>query len=400
MAIDAPAQAALGKQWKCHSKERPLMSAASSCTVLNVDDNQAARYVRTKILERAGCRVFEAGTGSEALDLIRRERPALAVLDVKLPDMSGLDIVIRLKEDPTTSDTMVLQISAYYTSSIDRTIALKGGADSYLMEPVPAEEFLASVQALLRLHAREEEYRRLLRDLNTRGAEEQVLLASKDRTQAQDQIRHLAARLGTVKEQEREKLAQSLHDDLAQLLVVARLKVQQQSRRPAEQTMREIDTVLDQCLTYARSLVSDLMPPELCQGELNAALRWLVAPMRAHGLTVMINVPDDAVILAKNTTMTIVKCARELLFNVLKHADTQEAFLTMVVTEDMLRVIVQDHGKGCEATPGDGSTPHTFGLFSVQQRMELLGGRLEITSRPGAGTRATLTVPRDAPSPP
>jgi signal transduction histidine kinase len=313
--------------------------------------------------------------------------------------MSGLDISKQIKEDPTTSNTMVLQISAHYISSVDRTAALKGGADSYLMEPVPAEEFLASVEALLRLHAREEEYRRLLRDLSTRGAEEQSLFASTDRSQAQDQIRRLAAQLAAVKEQEREKLAQSLHDDLAQLLIVARLKLHQQRRRPAEQTMQEIDNVLDQCLTYTRSLMSDLMPRELSHGELNAALRWLAAPMHEHGLTVVVNVPDDAVILAENTAITIVKCVRELLFNVLKHADTQEAFLTMVVTDDIVRVIVQDRGRGWNVTPMGGSAPHTFGLFSVQQRVELLGGRLEITSKPGSGTRATLTVPRDAPSP-
>lgn len=95
------------------------------------------------------------------------------------------------------------------------------------------------------------------------------------------------------------------------------------------------------------------------------------------GLTVVVNVPDDAVILAESTAMTIVKCVRELLFNVLKHADTQEAFLTMVVTDDIVRVIVQDHGRGWNVTPMGGSAPHTFGLFSVQQRVELLGGRLE-----------------------
>ena len=370
------------------------MSGVFSCTVLNVDDNEAVRYARTKALAQLGCRVLEAGTGAEALEFIRRERPALVVLDVKLPDMSGLDISQQIKNDPYTADTMVLQISAYHTSSGDRTVGLERGADSYLAEPVPREEFLASVRALLRLRTRENEYQRIMRELKEReNAAKNLSHVSLQEREAREQIRHLAAKLGVVKEQERQKLAQSLHDDLAQLLVVARLKLHQQSHRPAEQSVKEIDAVLDQCLTYTRSLMSDLMPPDVYEGRLDVGLRWLAAPMREHGLTVSVDIPNDAVILEPDTVMTIVKCVRELLFNVLKHSGTCEALLSMTLDEGLVRITVLDHGKGCPELSPNGSLHNTFGLFSVQQRVELFGGRLEITSQPGAGTRATLILP-------
>ena len=108
--------------------------------ILNVDDNEAVRYARTRILERAGYRVVEAETGSEALALTRRERPTLVILNVRLPDSSGTDICQQIRQDEETADTMILQISAWYTSSEDRTAGLDCGADAYLTEPVPPEE--------------------------------------------------------------------------------------------------------------------------------------------------------------------------------------------------------------------------------------------------------------------
>ena len=81
--------------------------------ILNVDDNEAVRYARTRILERAGYRVVEAETGSEALALTRRERPTLVILDVRLPDSSGTDICQQIRQDEETADTMILQISAW-----------------------------------------------------------------------------------------------------------------------------------------------------------------------------------------------------------------------------------------------------------------------------------------------
>ncbi|MEP7152697.1 MAG: response regulator [Nitrospira sp.] len=368
------------------------MSTSPSYTVLNVDDNDAVRYARSKILEPAGYRVIEASTGSEALTLARREQPALLVLDVKLPDISGLDVCQQMKNDPQTAAILVLQISAHYTSCDDRTVGLEY-ADSYLVEPVTPQEFLASVQALLRLHAREDEYRRLLREVSTADLEKRILGTGQYQTTAQEEVRRLTAQLGAVKEHEREKLAQSLHDDLAQMLVVARMKLHQERHRPALATVKEIDTVLEQCLTYTRSLMSDLLPPQLYDGRLDVALRWISDSMRKHGLTVVVRVPEHTILAPESTAMTILKCARELLFNVLKHAGTGEAFLTLMIGEGVIRVTVQDHGKGWDATSLKVATPHSFGLASVHQRLELLGGKLELESQPGMGMRATVIVP-------
>ncbi|MCP3022436.1 hybrid sensor histidine kinase/response regulator [Cupriavidus basilensis] len=135
--------------------------------ILNVDDSDGARYVKGRILQRAGFSVLEAASGQAALSLVRQHAPDLVLLDVKLPDISGLEVCRLIKSDPETASTLVLQTSAALTESRHRVQALDGGADSYLIEPVDAEELVSSINALLRMRKAEEASRqssRALRD--------------------------------------------------------------------------------------------------------------------------------------------------------------------------------------------------------------------------------------------
>ncbi|MFC0399598.1 response regulator [Paraburkholderia rhizosphaerae] len=134
------------------------MSAAAPL-VLNVDDNDGARYAKTRVLVHAGFDVIEAATGQGALDQVRARRPALVLLDVKLPDINGIEVCSRIKHDPLTRSTLVLQTSAAAVQSLDKVRALDGGADSYLTEPIEPAELVANVRALLRLHRAEEALR-------------------------------------------------------------------------------------------------------------------------------------------------------------------------------------------------------------------------------------------------
>ena len=145
--------------------------------ILNVDDNAAGRYARSRILKRAGYDVVEAGTGSEALRLLKESNPELVLLDVKLPDMSGMEVCRIIKEDPQSSHIMVLQISASHTTVPDRILGLNCGADTYLAEPVESGELLATVRALLRLYEREQENRELLAQLREADRQKDDFLA-------------------------------------------------------------------------------------------------------------------------------------------------------------------------------------------------------------------------------
>jgi two-component system, sensor histidine kinase and response regulator len=123
--------------------------------ILNVDDHEPGRYARSRLLKQAGYEVVEAATGNVALELVASLRPPLVLLDVNLPDISGLEVCRRIKSDPNSGSTLVLQVSASATTAGDRVDGLDNGADGYLIEPVDSEVLLATVRALLRMRKAE-----------------------------------------------------------------------------------------------------------------------------------------------------------------------------------------------------------------------------------------------------
>ncbi|MGT2431357.1 response regulator [Cupriavidus basilensis] len=137
----------------------PSPEAARRPLILNVGDSDGSRYLKGRILQRAGFSVLEAASGQAALSLIRQHAPDLVLLDVNLHDINGLEVCRLIKNDPEIASTLVLQTSAALTESRHRVQALDGGADSYLIEPVEAEELVSSIKALLRMRKAEEAFR-------------------------------------------------------------------------------------------------------------------------------------------------------------------------------------------------------------------------------------------------
>jgi PAS domain S-box-containing protein len=153
------------------------MNSLELPTVLNVDDNEARRYAKSRILKHGGYQVIESETGADALRVVKEFKPSLVLLDVKLPDTSGFAVCEAIKGDPATAHIMVLQISAMYLSSKDRAIGLDRGADTYLTEPVEAAELLGATKALLRLYDRDQEKRFLLDQLREANRQNAAQLA-------------------------------------------------------------------------------------------------------------------------------------------------------------------------------------------------------------------------------
>jgi CheY-like chemotaxis protein len=124
---------------------------ATPTLILNVDDNDGARYAKTRILQSAGFKVLEAATAPTRWPWSASDNPALVLLDVKLPDINGIEVCRRIKADPDTNCVLVLQTSAALTGRADKIRGLEGGADNYLAAPIEADELIANVNALLRM---------------------------------------------------------------------------------------------------------------------------------------------------------------------------------------------------------------------------------------------------------
>ncbi|MFC5949823.1 SpoIIE family protein phosphatase [Pseudonocardia lutea] len=133
------------------SSPEATVEVVDGTTILVVDDNAGNRYVAASWLRRAGYRVVEAATGTEALDRVARDPIDVVLLDVGLPDMSGFEVCERIKSDPVLSRP-VIHLSATAIRGQDRAQGLTRGADAYLVEPVEPDELRATVWSVLRYH--------------------------------------------------------------------------------------------------------------------------------------------------------------------------------------------------------------------------------------------------------
>ena len=106
-----------------------------AATILNVNDRDQNRYVVSKMLRNAGFQVLEACTGTEAIDRARSARPDLIVLDIRLPDIDGMEVCRRLKTDAATASSLILHTSATFASIDLKVRGLELGGDGFLVQP-------------------------------------------------------------------------------------------------------------------------------------------------------------------------------------------------------------------------------------------------------------------------
>jgi PAS domain S-box-containing protein len=220
---------------------------------------------------------------------------------------------------------------------------------------------------------------------------------------SQERLRALTTELNLAEHRERQRLAAELHDHLAQMLVLGKLKLSQTKQlrdlTPACLSLiKDTEDVLTKSLTYTRTLVADLAPPVLREFGLPAALPWLADQMHRYELAVTVTLPDsDDLQLPEDQAVLIFQSVRELLMNVAKHAETGQAALSLQRCHDQLRLEIRDEGMGFDlcslAANAQSAAGHGFGLFSIRERMLALGGRFELCSAPGRGTTATLLLP-------
>jgi len=212
------------------------------------------------------------------------------------------------------------------------------------------------------------------------------------------QLRTMASQLTLTEQRERDRLAVVLHDGLQQLLVGARFRLET-IKRSADPTTRsradEVGELLAQSLAISRSLTAELSPPVLQQG-LASGLEWLANWMRStQELDVELDIDRPLKPLGTDTTLLLFQATRELLFNVVKHAGVRSVSLHAARSNDRVLVTVADEGRGFDPAKLDGDIAEAdgFGLLHIRRRIDSIGGRMDIDSAPGRGSRFVLTAP-------
>ena len=184
------------------------------------------------------------------------------------------------------------------------------------------------------------------------------------------------------------------------MLTVAKLKLQMLGQHLASAEAAEFHgetvSLISQASEQVRTLTFELSPPVLYQVGLGAALEWLSERFeQRYGVPTRCEVGGDWRDIAETTRVFLFQSARELLVNVGKHAKARTANVRLSVEGGGAIVSVEDDGVGFDIRDAEtpGPTAHSFGLFSIRERMRHIGGSVEITSAPGKGTTVALVAP-------
>jgi signal transduction histidine kinase len=299
----------------------------------------------------------------------------LVILDLDLPDGQGISSIAAVLAEAPDIPLIVVTGSSDEAQAI---AAMHAGAQDYLVKGHVDSATL---------------WRAMRYTIERKRTEMRV-------REHQTQLRSLAAEISLAEERERRRIALDLHDHVGQLLALSRMKIDgflaQDGVPVPASALHALRDWINDAVAYTRTLTTELSPPVLYDLGLEAAIRWLAEQVEErHALPVMVE--DDAQHhpVADEMRGLLFRAVRELLLNVVKHAGATQVRIMVRKSPDGISITVHDDGVGFPAVPAHGllGARYGFGLFTLRERLQYVGGSLTVHSTPGEGASVTIIAP-------
>ncbi len=217
-----------------------------------------------------------------------------------------------------------------------------------------------------------------------------------------DQVtKFLAAELGRVRDKERQKIAEDLHDHIGQNLVLAKMKLGALNSSLGNEhsaLIAGISDLISHTIEDTRSLIRELHPEWRSELSLKEAVDWLAKQTQEkYGLPCVTEFAALPKPLNKDVQEVLFQAVRELLVNTVKHAHASKVKIIGGCEKGWIRIRVIDDGRGFDSSRIFSQSPKTggLGLMIIRARLGFLGGNLYIHSRAGAGTSAMIALPQN-----
>lgn len=358
--------------------------------ILVVDDTLDSLQLLTDLLQTQGYEVRPADSGELALRAASASPPDLILLDITMPGMDGFDVCQRLKAQLRTRDIPVIFVSAI-TAMADKVRGFELGAVDFVTKPFQQEELLARVSTHLELN-------RLRHRL-----ENMVVENTRQLRESRDMLREISMRREHAREEERRHVAREIHDELGQMLGGLRMRLSTlmlQAPPGSDQLSSQLQDLMglaDQTIRVVRDVVSQLRTPVLDAGIV-PGLEWLINDFQRNtGLIARLTLSSENIDLPDDIATALFRIAQESLTNVSRYAQAQRVDITLDLLATECRMEVRDDGRGFDP---DAVQKKAFGLEGMRERCHMLGGRLDISSPPGQGTRIQVRLPLSPVRPP
>jgi len=367
-------------------------------TILLVDDEPKSLAAVQAVLEPLGQDLLLARSAEEALRLVLKHDLAVILLDVRMPGMDGFEAARIIRGREQTRHTPIIFLTGV---SAEMDSAFRGyevGAVDYLMKPLVPEVLRSKVSVFVELHRKNAALTHEIKE--RRSAEEQL-------RESQVQLRALAARLISVREEERTRIAREIHDELGQVLTGLKLEVTWLAKRlagnqkPLVEKTETMCQLIDSTVRLVRRIATGLRPEILDEMGLVAAIGWQAGEFQKRvGIRCRLKLPEEQVGLDKELSTAVFRIFQEVLTNIARHARATSVNVDLDISDDRLSLKVADDGIGI--SDGQIHSRESLGLLGMQERAQLFGGEVSIQGAPHLGTTVSVLMPtprhQDVPS--
>ncbi len=238
---------------------------------------------------------------------------------------------------------------------------------------------------------------RALKDATERAGQGKAVTNLK---KSHDQLRHLAAHLQSVREDEKKHIVREIHDDLGQSLtalkmnlsgIAAKLSISPRNKAIAEELNAAIGLV-SSTIGTVKQICTELRPPLLDHLGIGAAIEWQCEEFQKRsGVECQIAVPSDIFTVDMDIAIALFRVFQEALTNVLKHSQATKVEASL--KENNGKIVLKIHDNGVGITEKQMSKRHSFGILGMSERLYSLGGTISINGQEQSGTIVTVIIP-------
>jgi signal transduction histidine kinase len=353
-----------------------------------------------KLLLHSGINFTAAQTLQEGIDFLGNEHFDAVILDLGLPDCQGIDTFHKLKQACEVIPIIIFSSSEEEDLALE---ALQSGAQDYLIKgSYLTNEKIGSMilnRSIAYAIERNQIQQELLRERSY--LEERVSERTKELKDANARLQNLAASLVTAQENERKRISLELHDQAGQSLTALKLNLSlihdelpSQSEALRNQ-IHEANMLTDTIMSNLRTLAHDLRPPSIDAIGLSQTLRDYCRKLaRQTGIEIVYSAPEH-IDLPSHIGLSLYRSIQEALTNIIKHANSSHVDIIFEISDEFAKVDIKDDGCGFSLPDLERlQSLGGIGLLGIRDRIEAIGGFLEIHTLPGRGTRIHLFVPR------
>jgi len=342
-----------------------------------------------ELLLSSGHSVVIAKSGEDALRCVLKQDFAAILMDANMPGLDGFTATRAIRERERSRTTPIIFLTGAFEDLSSMFRGYEAGAVDYMVKPIVPEVLKFKISVFVELYNKNVALTREIAE--RRRAEERV-------RKSEENLRALAVRLQSVREEEWTRIAREIHDELGQALTGLKMdltwvaKKLPQDQKAATAKTRSMFDLIDGTIQSVRKIATRLRPEVLDELGLAPAIEWQAKEFQKRsGIRCMVSPPSDGLTLDRERSTAVFRIFQELLTNIARHANATRVDIAMRVDSGALVLEVEDNGRGIDESAM--SSPKSLGLLGMRERVLPFGGKVEITGVKDQGTRARVSIP-------